>query len=131
MHSLYEFACDELKELEKKADEKGLSSAELEYANRLTEMKKNILKIEMLEDAGYSAEYHDDMMIPNRMRHAYARGGNTRRDSMGRYSRGRSYNSYSMDAEDLIHQLEDMKDSAPDDMSRREIGKLIEKMRNA
>lgn len=116
MHKLYEYACDELKELEKKA-EKGLSAAELDYADKLTELKKNILKIEMLEDEGYSAEYRDDRM----MSHAQ------RRDSRGRYSR----RGYSMAAEDIIEQLEDMKHTAPDDMSRREIGKLIEKMRNA
>ena len=128
MHKLYDYACEELKELEKKAD-KGLSAAELEYADKLTELKKNILKVEMLEDEGYSAEYRDDM------RHgaSYARGRNVRRDSMGRYSRT-AYprnGGYSMDAEDLIDQLEDLKDSAPDDHSRRELAKLIEKMRNA
>ena len=127
MHNLYEYACEELKELEKKAD-KGLSAAELEYADKLTELKKNILKVEMLEDEGYSAEYRDDM------RHgaSYARRS-ARRDSMGRYSRT-AYprnGGYSMDAEDLIDQLEDLKDSAPDDHSRRELAKLIEKMRNA
>ena len=38
MHKLYEWACDELEELEKKAD-KGLSAAEVEYASKLTELK--------------------------------------------------------------------------------------------
>ena len=113
-------------------------------ANRLTEMKKNILKIEMLEDAGYSADemgYAGDhgRSYRNRMSRdgrSYARGRGTyaKRDSMGRYASENRYSrgdGYSMDAEDLIDQLEDMKASAPDDMSRREIGKLIEKMRNA
>lgn len=133
MHKLYEWACNELEELESKA-EKGLSAADVEYADKLTELKKNILKIEMLEDQGYSAADSDDMMSRNMRSYrynggrSYARGRmNARRDSMGRYSR----NGYSMDAEDLIEQLEDMKETAPDDMSRREIGKLIDKMRNA
>lgn len=140
MHKLYEFACAELEELEKKAGEKGLSAAELEYANKLTEMKKNILKIEMLEDEGYSAEYRDDMM-------SYAKGGNrgmnrggnynrggsysrgrgrnTRRDSTGRYSRE---GGYSRAVDDIVEQLEDMMEEAPDERTRMEIKKLIDKM---
>ena len=98
MHKLYEWACNELEELESKA-EKGLSAADVEYADKLTELKKNILKIEMLEDEGYSAEYRDDMGNYGRgrnrggsyegrsYRNSYARGRNARRDSMGRYSR--------------------------------------------
>lgn len=137
MHKLYEWACNELEELEEKSD-KGLSAADVEYADKLTELKKNILKIEMLEDEGYSAEYRDDMGSYARGNRGGNRGGsyrgsyagrrNARRDSMGRYSRE---GGYSRAADELIDQLEDMKDSAPDDMSRREIGKLIEKMRNA
>ena len=143
MHKLYEWACNELEELESKA-EKGLSAADVEYADKLTELKKNILKIEMLEDEGYSAEYRDDMGSYARDNRGGNRGGsnnmggsyrgsyagrrNARRDSMGRYSRE---GGYSRAADELIDQLEDMKESAPDDMSRKEIGKLIEKMRNA
>lgn len=143
MHKLYEFACAELEELEKKAGEKGLSAAELEYANKLTEMKKNILKIEMLEDEGYSAEYRDDMMSYARggnrggnrggsNRGSYAggsyargRGRNARRDSMGRYS---SDGGYSRAVDDIVDQLHDMMEEAPDERTRMEIKKLIDKM---
>lgn len=126
MHKLYEYACEELEKLEGKAENKGLTGTELEYADKLTELKKNILKIEMLEDEGYSAEYRDDMRHSYRSRNSYARNRNARRDGMGRYSR-----NYSMATEDLIEQLEEIKDSAPDDMSRREVSKLIDKMRQA
>ena len=134
MHKLYEWACDELEELEKKAD-KGLSAAEVEYASKLTELKKNILKIEMLEDEGYSAEYRDDTGRSydrggNRgggsYRGSYARGRrNARRDSMGRYSR----DGYSRDADEIVEQLEDMMDTAPDERTRMELKKLVEKMK--
>lgn len=114
MHKLYEYACDELKELEKKSD-KGLSAAEFEYANKLTELKKNILKIEMLEGkSDYSERYYSDG-------YHYAR----KRDSMGRYSR-----DYSMAADDVIHQLENMMDTAPDERSRKKIRELISEMKN-
>ena len=119
MHKLYDFACDELMELEKKAGEKGLSAGEVEYADKLTELKKNILKIEMLEDEGYSAEYRDDRMYRTDG-HSYAR----RRDSMGRYSR----RGYSRDNDEIIDQLHAMKETAKDDHTRREIDKLIDKM---
>ncbi len=113
MHKLYDYACDELKEIEKKAD-KGLSAAEVEYAAKLTELKKNILKIEKMEgDSEYSEGY---------MPHYSYRG--RRRDSMGRYS------SYSMAADDIIHQLEGMMESAPDEKSRRRIRELIDEMKH-
>ena len=128
MHKLYEWACNELEELENKA-EKGLSAADVEYADKLTELKKNILKIEMLEDEGYSAEYRDDMGNYSRGRYnrgnSYRGGGsyagrrNARRDSMGRYSRA---------ADEQIEMLEGMLDSAPNEQIKKEIEKLISKM---
>jgi len=143
MHKLYEWACNELEELEKKA-EKGLSAADVEYADKLTELKKNILKIEMLEDEGYSAEYRDDMGSYSRENRgnynrgsyrggsyrggSYARGRNARRDSMGRYSRE---GGYSRAADELVEQLEDMMESAPNEQIKKEIEKLITKMENA
>lgn len=146
MHKIYEIACDEIEELEKKANDKGLSASDLEYANKLAELKKNILKVSMLEDEGYSAD--DDMSMNSMMRdnsrgyrdgsnrsYARGRGRNARRDSMGRYSREYSRYSrddgYSASADELIEQLEDMKESAPDETTRKEITRLIEKMRNA
>lgn len=131
MHKLYEYACGELKELEKKAD-KGLSSAELEYANKLTELKKNILKIEMLEgDSEYSEDYPNYNRMGGNMyghsyRGSYGRGRYAKRDSMGRYSR----DDYSMAADDVIHQLEDMMETAPDERSRKKIRELISEMKN-
>jgi hypothetical protein len=130
MHKLYEWACNELEELESKA-EKGLSAADVEYADKLTELKKNILKIEMLEDEGYSAEYRDDMGSYARgrnrggsYRYSYARGRNARRDSMGRYSR----DGYSRAADEQIEMLEGMMESAPNEQIKKEIEKLISKM---
>ena len=132
MHKLYEYACDELKELEKKVD-KGLSASELEYADKLTELKKNILKIEMLEgESEYSGNY-DTMRSYRRDRSygdgynggSYAGRRNARRDAMGRYSG----EDYSRAADDVIEQLEGMMDSAPDERSRTKIRELIHEMK--
>ena len=124
MHKLYDFACKELKALEDKTD-KGLTATELEYAMKLIEMKKGILKIEMLEDGGnsYESGYSRD------------RGGYSRRDNAGMNRYAREYrpywnNSYSMATEEIVSQLEDMMDTAPDEPTRREISKLIHKMHN-
>jgi hypothetical protein len=135
MHKLYDYACEKLKELEKKADN-GLSSAEIEYAAKLTELKKNILKIEMLEqDSEYSGEYsmrsyrggsYGRSYDGGGMSGARGRGRGARRDSMGRYSS----DGYSSAAEEITGQLEDMIEVAPDERTRNEIQKLISKMRN-
>lgn len=57
--------------------------------------------------------------------YARGRGRNSRRDSMGRYSRE---GGYSRAADDIVEQLEDMMDEAPDEKIRMEIKKLIDKM---
>ena len=45
MHKLMEYVCNELEELESKADKEGkLSAAEIEYADKLTHIKKNLLR---------------------------------------------------------------------------------------
>ena len=138
MHKLIEFVCDELDELERKADKDGkLSMAEVQYADMLANMKKNILKSEMLmEESDYSmagGSYargdrggnrgggrlnnpHDNMF--------YARSRSRGRDSVGRYSR----EGYSRDAEEMVEQLRDLMEDAPDEMTRKEFEKFIRKI---
>ena len=93
MHKLIDFACDELEALEKKAEKGDLSMSDVQYADTLAHMKKNLLKGEMLMD---ESEYSGDYYMGGGMDHgrSYARGRtNARRDSMGRYSsRGYSRN---------------------------------------
>ena len=51
MHKMYEYICDELKALEKKVESgQTLSMSELEYLHKLTDTKKNLLKIDALEE---------------------------------------------------------------------------------
>lgn len=135
MHKLMEYICDELEQLERKAEKDGkLSMAEIEYADKLTHMKKNLLKIDEMTGED---EYSNEDGMSNR--YSYARGGrgrgsNARRDSMGRYSsEGRSnrsgglyrgdmnyegsYRGYSRDdaKEELAMQLRDMEQTADED----------------
>lgn len=146
MHKIYEYLCDELKTLEKKAESgQGLSMAELEYLDKLTETKKNLLKIEMLEeDSEYSNAMRGGSYRGSYARGSYARGGrggsyddgsyddgsyargrgrNANRDSMGRYSS----EGYSR-AEDFRTELEDLMASAPNDRIRQKMQSLMADM---
>lgn len=137
MDKLIEYVCDELKELEKKADKDGkLSMAEIQYADTLAHMKKNLLKgEEMYEDeysmargggrsyrggsygrsyegGGYSGESY-----------ARGRGRNARRDSMGRYSsEGYSRNG------DFMEDLQELMESAPNDRVRQKLKGIMSEM---
>lgn len=110
--------------------EKDLTSASLDVIDKLSHTIKNLDKIIDRENGndysnGYGGSYgmYDTRMMPRAT--SYARGGNVRRDSMGRYSRmGYSRNS------DIIMELTDLMDDAPDDRTRMEIQKCIQKMQN-
>ena len=128
MHKIYEYLCDELKTLEKKAESgQGLSMAELEYLDKLTETKKNLLKIEMLEEnSEYSSAMHGGSYRGSYGDSSYARGRgrNARRDSMGRYSR-RGYSE--ADHRELVEELRDIMDGA-DQTMKKEFEHFINKI---
>lgn len=61
--------------------------------------------------------------------YAYARGRgrNARRDSMGRYARNEG--EYSMaDSEEMVQNLRELMEEAPDEMTKREFQKFIQKI---
>lgn len=114
MHELKEKLCDELEEIARKGE---LGAGDLDIIHKLTDTIKNICKIDMLDDGGYSRD--GDWMA----RGTYDRGHSYRgrkRDSMGRYSRdgrmmprrdGRMY-SMAEAKEELVDQIEDMMEGA-------------------
>lgn len=147
MHKIYEYLCDELKDLEKKAESgQQLSMAELEYLNKLTETKKNLLKIEMLEEdseysnamsgrggnrggnrgGGRSNSYYsmDDGMDMRGGSYARGRGRNARRDAMGRYSS----EGYSRAEDDFRADLEELMAMAPNDQIRQKMQRIMSDM---
>lgn len=124
MHKLIEYVCDELEKLEQQvSDNKKLSLAEVEYADKLAHLKKNLLRSEEIMDKGYSGEmrrspssYRDGRSYArdggsygreSRDGSSYERGGSSyddrgrgsyaERDSRGRYSTGRGYSRYVRD----------------------------------
>ena len=147
MDKLMEYICDELEELEKKAGKGSkLSMTEIEYLDKLAHIKKNILKADEMweaseysEDGGSYANGRNYMLGGSYARGGRDRGSNARRDSMGRYSfRGGSYardggsyeNGYSRESakEELAMQLQDLEQSAPDEETKRMIGKWMRQL---
>ena len=144
MHKLIEYVCEELETLEKKAAKGSMSAAEIEYADKLASLKKNLLKGDMLyEEMESDGEYSGNMGGMSYQRgnrggqggssnrdgweekdaygHSYRRG----RDSMGRYS---SERGYSRDAQDMADQLRDLMEDAPDESVRKDIERLLRKV---
>lgn len=150
---LIEYVCDELKELEKKTDKGEMSMSDIEKIEKLSSIKKNLLKGEMLYDevmgdeqsgrypymggfyardsrggsyrgGSYEGSYTDDMDGMS-MRGSYARGRrNARRDSMGRYSGERGYSR----AGEFADKIEELMDSAPNEQIKRDMERLVSKI---
>lgn len=127
MHKLLEYVCDELDELERKVDKEGkLSITETQYGDILAHFKKNLLSADKMMEGEYSGYSREDGY--SREGDSYARGRrNARRDSMGRYSR--SYNDgYSMAEEDMVAELRELMRNAPDEHTRMEFQRFIQKL---
>ena len=114
MDKLRDKLCDELDEIARKPE---MSAGDLEAVHKLTDTIKNLDKIEILEDGGYSRDGDWEM----EGRGSYERGASYRgrkRDSMGRYSRDGRYGptarmySRAEAKDDMMAKLEDMMGSA-------------------
>lgn len=126
MYDLRNMLCDELDELARKGE---LGAGDLEIAHKLTDTIKNIDKIEMLEDDGYSRDgdysrrYSRDGDWHSGMRGAYDRDmSNARRGT--HYVRGH----YSRDGgiDNMKRQLQEMLDNADDESIRRAIQRCMD-----
>ena len=107
MRKLMDYICTELDAIEDKADRNGsLTMSEIQYADTLLHMKKNLLKSEAMEEETYGAYG------------ARGRGSNARRDSRGRYA----------DHSDMVDTIRDMMRDAPDDETRMEFKRFIDKI---
>ena len=131
MHELKEKLCDELDEIARKGE---LGAGDLEIIHKLTDTIKNLDKIEMLEDGGYSqaGDWEADM------RGTYGRGSSYRgrkRDSMGRYSRegrgGRGGYSRHDSKEAMMEQMEMLMDQAGSEREREAIRRCMGQLENA
>lgn len=133
MHKLIEYICDELDELERKAEKGGkLTMSEIQYGDVLAHFKKNLLTADAM------MESEEEYSNAGGNSYARGRGRNARRDSMGRYSRDTmrggmyrdgSYDGYSRESakEDMLMQLREMEQDA-DEESKRMIRKWIKQV---
>ena len=132
LHEMCETLSRELGEANEKVRQGGgkLSGSDLDYVDKLTHALKSIkTTIAMIEaeDGGSYADgsYH---MYPHWNAYtdgsyARGRGRNARRDSMGRYSsRG-----YSRD-DNMVSELRELMEEAPDEKTRQEFKRFIEKI---
>ena len=125
MHDLQELKEKLLKELEEYGGNAKFSKEDVETIKYMASAIDHICNISEDEE-GYSNHYpyymggsYDDGMNRNgsyRGR-SYAGRRNARRDSMGRYSR-----------DGLADKMRDLMDEAPDDRTRQEIQRMIEKL---
>ena len=132
MHAVYdlkEMLCKELEEYGKKGE---LSAGTLDIVDKLAHTVKNLDKIietyEEDEYSNYGGSYDNGGSMYNRGSYrdgsyARGRGRNARRDSMGRYSS----NGYSRTG-DMVEQLRNLMNDAPDDRTRQEIQNLVSRM---
>lgn len=136
LHNLKEMLCRELEEL---AEKENLSMGDLDLANKLTDTIKNIDKIVMLEeDGGYSraggweargtyGRYNDGgNSYVGRGEH-YVQGHYSRDGQGGGYS-GRD--GYSRSGEDMMEELERLKQRATHQSEREMIQRMMDEMRS-
>lgn len=145
MHKLVDYICDELEELERKADKDGkLSMAEVQYMDLLAHTKKNLLKgEEMMGSSYYDGGSSYRMGGSSRageesgQSRARGRGRNARRDSRGRYSSegssrraGSSYyegSSYADSVDDMVESIYKIMDELPEN-TKHEAQKFVQKL---
>jgi len=110
LEDLCEILSEKIMEKTRKIRNNGMSDGDLETIDKLTHSLASVKKIlAFMGDDGYSG-YHD------MYRGSYGR----RRDSMGRYSRN-----------DLADKMRELMHDAPDDRTRQEMHRMVEKLENA
>lgn len=95
LYELKEKLSDELKELSRKPD---LGVGDLDLIHKLTDTIKNIDKICMLEEQGYSEDGYGGRSYANRGEH-WVRGHYSRDGGQGGSGGGQSYDGYGQDGD--------------------------------
>lgn len=141
LHEMCETLGRALKEANEKIRNGGgkLSTSDLDYVNKLTHSLKSIkatiamVEGEMDEGGSYDDGYRGRSNRGGSYRDSgsYARGRGTYayRDNMGRYASHYSRDGYSMRG-NMVDELRELMNDAPDDQTRQEMQNLIRKMEN-
>lgn len=116
-------------------DTNALSVSDVDYLDKLTHMVKSIkttLSMDEYEDDynnwrdNYSGMAYRDRGMSN----VRGRGRNAPRDSMGRFTSRRDNYSYHDGKENMIDRLNEIMYDAPDERTRQEVQRLIDKMQS-
>jgi len=127
LETLCNLLADKLAEKTRKVKNGGMSDGDLETIDKLTHSLASVKKIMafMEDDGEYSGYYPMGGSYRESYRGSYGRGGSyaRKRDSMGRYSGERGYSR-----NDLADKMRDLMMDAPDDRTRQEIQRMVEKL---
>ena len=129
LETLCDVLSDKISEKTRKIKSNGMSDGDLETVDKLTHSLASVKKIMafMEDDEEYSG--YDGGMGSYRgsYRRSYNRGSYARkRDRMGRYSGERGYSR-----NDLADKMRELMEDAPDDRTRQEMMRMVEKIENA
>ena len=114
LEALCDILSEKIAEKTRKIRNGGMSDGDLETIDKLTHSLASVKKImAFMEDDGYSGSWPMDGSYRTMYRGSYAR----KRDSMGRYSRN-----------DLADKMRELMHDAPDDRTRQEMQRMIEKL---
>lgn len=119
MHELINFACNELEELERKAKRGNISMSDIQYADTLAHMKKNLLAGESMMGGMSNSSYARGG--GSRDGYSMAGGSNMSEDNF-RYSQARgNSNEYSRanSRHNMVDKIEFLAQSAVDEEERR------------
>lgn len=126
--------CDTLSEELAKTNDKlskssgSISASDIDYINKLTHAIKSVETTKAMLGSDYAHDGYTDRASydgDTRGSHSRGRGKYAKRDSMGRYSSESGYSRNSM-----IDELEDLMDKAPDERTRQEFQRMINKMQS-
>lgn len=133
-HDLKDMLCRELDEITRKGE---LTAGSLDTVDKLTHSIKSLETIIAMNEAqdGESGYYpymggyrsYEDGMRDSRR----GRSGARRRDAMGRYSRENRGYSREDAREDMIEDLRDLMNDAPDETTKKHYQKFIRELENA
>jgi hypothetical protein len=126
LEMLCDVLSDKLSEKTRKVKNGGMSDGDLETIDKLTHALASVKKIMafMEDDGEYSGYYPMGGSYRDSYRGSY-RGGSyaQKRDRMGRYSGERGYSRNA-----LADKMRDLMMDAPDDRTRQEIQRMVEKL---
>lgn len=132
LHELCETLSEAIRDANEKIRSSGgkLNAGDTTYINQLTHALKSVkATIAMMEDEGYSGMYPYAYDNGNMGGNRSYRGGSyaQRRDSRGRYSGRYAREGYSRGS-DMVTELRELMEGAPDDRTRAEFQRFISKI---